>query len=311
MAVQAQFPSLGSQDWMENCCGGLSTFYFDVQQQKQQLQQQLIQQQQQQQCNMQQWQNHQLSKDQNFLFATNLHAPFTFRSNPTNPTNNTCSNSLPSVSFSQTVAALDQKQIQEIDQYIRLQDQRLRLLLHKQRKQQVALLCKNVESKLLPYIKLRDEQIAQATKRKMELEDRLKRLEMDNLAWKRAAQENEAKVVSLNNTIEQLREKAASCCFNIGVEDAESCCDVDGVEETEQRKRGLVHGDYIEGEEGKAEKMGTAMTMMMCKICNSRNSCILFLPCKHLCSCKACEAFIDSCPVCQTPKKGGIEALMV
>ncbi|KAJ8766976.1 hypothetical protein K2173_012451 [Erythroxylum novogranatense] len=296
MAIQAQFPSFGSQDWIENCCGGLNNFYFNVQQQqKHQLQQSQVQ----QQCNIQQqFQNQQFQKDQTLLLDNNIVPPFTFRANPI-PTNN---NSLPSISFSQSMNALDQKQRQEIDHYFRLQDERLRLLLEDQRKRQVALLCKSLEQKVLPFIKLRDEQIVQATKRKMELEDRLKRLEMDNMEWQRAAQEKEAMIVSLNNTIEQLKVNAA--------DDAESCCDMDYnrvVDETEQN-RGLVSDDYycIGGEEGRAEQI-----MMLCKVCNSRNSCILFLPCRHLCSCKACDACLDSCPVCQTVKKASIEALMV
>uniref|UniRef100_A0A2P2Q6C6 RING-type domain-containing protein n=1 Tax=Rhizophora mucronata TaxID=61149 RepID=A0A2P2Q6C6_RHIMU len=51
--------------------------------------------------------------------------------------------------------------------------------------------------------------------------------------------------------------------------------------------------------------------MMVCKCCNARSSCVLFIPCRHLCSCKACDAFLDSCPVCQTAKETSIEALMV
>uniref|UniRef100_A0A2P2Q3U0 RING-type domain-containing protein n=1 Tax=Rhizophora mucronata TaxID=61149 RepID=A0A2P2Q3U0_RHIMU len=49
---------------------------------------------------------------------------------------------------------------------------------------------------------------------------------------------------------------------------------------------------------------------MLCKGCNSRNSCVLFIPCRHLCSCKACEPFLDSCPVCQTAREATIEALI-
>jgi E3 ubiquitin-protein ligase BOI-like protein len=168
-------------------------------------------------------------------------------------------------------------------------------VLQEQKRQQLGLLLKKLESKALPILKQKDEEIAQAAKRTVELGEFLKKLEFENQTWQRMAQENEAMVVSLNNTIEQLRENSSGC-FNNGAEDSESCCDVSsGAEE------GL-----LDAADDTARKM-----VMVCKGCNSRNSCILFLPCRHLCSCKACEAFLDSCPVCQTPKKASIEALMV
>ncbi|KAI5577526.1 hypothetical protein BDE02_09G119900 [Populus trichocarpa] len=274
MAIEAQFPFCGGsqQDWMDYGCGGLNQ-HFNVQQQKQQ---------QLQQCNMHQLQNYQLQRNQD-LFSDNTLV---------SASKNNCNTSNLSMG---TLASYDEKQRQEIDHYIRLQNERLRLVLQEQKRQQLGLLLKKLESKALPILKQKDEEIAQAAKRTVELGEFLKKLEFENQTWQRMAQENEAMVVSLNNTIEQLRENSSGC-FNNGAEDSESCCDVSsGAEE------GL-----LDAADDTARKM-----VMVCKGCNSRNSCILFLPCRHLCSCKACEAFLDSCPVCQTPKKASIEALMV
>ncbi|XP_002533187.3 probable BOI-related E3 ubiquitin-protein ligase 2 [Ricinus communis] len=312
MAVQAQFPLCGSQDWMmDNGCGGgggggLNHYYYSYLQQQQQKQQkhqqqqqqlQLQLQQQQQQCNMQLLQNHQF-KNQNLGFANNNDNTSVLDSSLLkNSTNHHLS-----MAYSQNMAAYDEKQRQEIDQYIRLQNERLRLALQEQSKQHLASLMKRIESKALPLLRQKDEEIAQAAKRTTELEDFLKRIEMENQAWQRIAQENEAMVISLNNTIDQLREKA-SCCFDNGAEDAESCCDLnreEEAEETEQRNR-----VFFNNENNNEKKK------MVCKACNSSDSCILFLPCRHLCSCKACEAFLDSCPLCKTVKKASIEALIV
>ncbi|KAL3580806.1 hypothetical protein D5086_018641 [Populus alba] len=268
MAIEAQFPFCGGsqQDWMDYGCGGLNQ-YFNVEQQKQQ---------QLQQCNMHQLQNYQLQRNQN-LFSDNTLV---------SASKNNCNTSNLSMG-----TAYDEKQRQEIDHYIRLQNERLRLVLQEQKRRQLGSLLKKLESKALPILKQKDEEIAQAAKRTVELGEFLKKLEFENHTWQRMAQENEAMVVSLNNTIEQLRENSSGC-FNNGAEDAESCCDVSSGAE--------------EGFLDRKRKM-----LMVCKGCNSRNSCILFLPCRHLCSCKACVAFLDSCPVCQTPKKASIEALMV
>ena len=103
----------------------------------------------------------------------------------------------------------------------------MRFILQEQRKQHLSSLMRRIESKALPLLRQKDEEIAQLAKRTSELEEFLRRLEMENQAWQTVAQENEATVISLNNTIDQLREKATYCCFdNNGAEDAESCCDM-------------------------------------------------------------------------------------
>lgn len=183
------------------------------------------------------------------------------------------------------------------------------MLLQEQRKQQVEILLKKIEPKVSVILGQKDEEIAKATNKTMELQNLLWKLEMENQAWQRVAQENEAMVVSLNNTLDQLREQA-SCCFNNnGVDDAESCCEVNreetiAEEETEEKNRAASENGRQEQDED-ATKLG-----MVCKCCNSRSSCVLFLPCRHLCSCKDCAAFLDSCPICKTAKKAIIEALI-
>ncbi|XP_059460515.1 probable BOI-related E3 ubiquitin-protein ligase 3 isoform X2 [Corylus avellana] len=298
MAIQAQlcsenlgFPSCGAQDWiMENGCGGFGGFNgFSLNlQQKQQLQQQ---QQHVQQLQYQQQRNQNLFFDNSFIAST--------LKNNTSATDNSHIHDLPMLYSQGSIASQFEKQRQEIDQYIRLQNERLRLVLQEQRKQQLAQLLKKIESKTLLFLRQKDEEIAQAAKRTMELEDFLRRLEAENQAWQRVAQENEAMVVSLNNTLEQVKE-TAPCGFNNGADDAESCCDDNDreQEEAEENRRGLLC------------EVEQRNMMMVCKGCNFRSSCMLFLPCRHLCSCKACEAFLDSCPVCTTAKKASIEALI-
>ncbi|XVE48852.1 hypothetical protein DITRI_Ditri01bG0035100 [Diplodiscus trichospermus] len=296
MAIQAQlysenigFPLCGSQDWIDNGCvnGGFNQFCFGDLQQKSQLQQlQHHQQQLQQLQNQQQWNQNLRNRE--------------------------------SMMYRQTMVSQVDKQRHEIDQFIRSQNERLKLLLQEHRKQQVAVLVKKIEPKASILLRQKDEEIARATNKTMELQNLLKKLEMESQTWQRVAQENEAMVVSLNNTLEQLREQA-SCCFNNGVDDAESCCEVNMGGMEAEENRGTFAGfvaDHLQQEhdEERTRQMmtttTTTTTTMVCKCCNSRSSCVLFLPCRHLCSCKHCAAFLDSCPVCRTVKKASIEALI-
>ncbi|KAG2703140.1 hypothetical protein I3843_06G115600 [Carya illinoinensis] len=290
MAIQAQmysenlgFQLCGSQDWiMDNGCGGvggLNHFGYNPQQ-KQQLPQQHLQQ-----LQNQQQRNQNLSFENGYLASA--------MKNNTNAVTFNCH--LPIMQHSQSIASQFESQRQEIDQYIRIQNERLRLVLQEQRNQHVAGLLKKIESKTSVLLRQKDEEIAKAVNRTMELEVFLRRLEAENQAWQRVAQENEAMVASLNNTLEQVLERSP-CGINNGAEDAESCCDVDRNPE-----------QYEEEEEEKQNREGL---YMLCKSCNIRGSCVLFLPCRHLCSCKACEALLDSCPVCGIAKKASIEALI-
>ncbi|TMX01998.1 hypothetical protein EJD97_022922 [Solanum chilense] len=245
MAIQAQLYtdnlgfSLGSS--MENACG-FNQFCFATQQQQQQQQQQIFS---------------QKFMNQNLM-------------------NNNITESMP---FSQFLMNQMEKQRIEIDHFINSQNEKLRWILNEQKKQQLALIWRKYESRLEFLLKHKDEEIVKAGNRTKELEEYLKKMEMENEAWQRIANENEAIVMSLNNTIEQLRE--SGYCLSTNGEDAESCCDVH--DEDEQK--------------------------MICKSCNSRSSCMICLPCRHLSSCKTCDSLLHQCPVCGIPKKAAIEAM--
>ncbi|XP_043708889.1 probable BOI-related E3 ubiquitin-protein ligase 3 [Telopea speciosissima] len=283
MAVQAQqypenlgFPLFGLQEWMDSCGGGggvgFNDLFFNPQQQEQ----------------MQQLQNLNIQRNHNLGFENS-------------PVVSSSSNgTLVSMAFSESLAAQIDKQALEIDRFILLQNERLRSALHEQRKQQMAILLKKMESKALSLLRRKDEDIARAAKRTMELEECLRRIEMENQAWQKVAKENEAMVVALNNTLEQVKENA--CCFpSAGAEDAESCCDVSPEHNREEKGR----------EEARYNEEQEPMRKMACKVCNSRRSCVLFLPCRHLCSCKSCEAFLDSCPVCNSLKNASMEVFLL
>lgn len=170
------------------------------------------------------------------------------------------------------------------------QNQRLRLALMEQRKQQLSTILKKYESRAAILLRQKDEEIAKISNKNLEFENMIRAMETESQTWQRVAKENEAIVMSLNNTIEELKgsDDVRVSLNNNGVAgDAQSCCD-----------------DNVEFQENEEKKV-----MNMCRICNSWESCVILLPCRHLCSCKACDAFLDSCPVCGMVKKTSIEVL--
>ncbi|XP_038705318.1 probable BOI-related E3 ubiquitin-protein ligase 2 [Tripterygium wilfordii] len=210
-------------------------------------------------------------------------------------TGSSSSSSGPSTGFStflsmgQLSRSLDaqlEMQSQEINCILQLQSERLKSALQQQRRLELAVLLRNVESKAISLMRQKEQVLAQSTIKRMELEARLKRAEMERESWQRLAREKEAVVTDLNNTLERVREQAAMASDR--AQDAESSCGSSSCDSQQKKQQ-----------------------RMACKNCYSRSSCVLFLPCRHLCSCKSCEAFLSSCPVCNSVKEASLEVFLV
>ncbi|XP_075476528.1 putative BOI-related E3 ubiquitin-protein ligase 3 [Primulina tabacum] len=194
-----------------------------------------------------------------------------------------------STPFSQNFSTHTEKQRMEIDQFIRIKNERLGLALQEQKKQHTALIINKCEARTKLLLNQKEEQMAEASNRTFQLENMLTRMEIESQTWQRVAKEKEAMVASLNNAIQRLKETLNPPPN--GVDDAESCC------------------QNIDGEKTETGMLGN-MKKMVCKCCNYRNSCVIILPCRHLCSCRDCEVFLYSCPVCRNVKKATIEVLV-
>ncbi|KAG6774747.1 hypothetical protein POTOM_022116 [Populus tomentosa] len=203
------------------------------------------------------------------------------------PSSSTTRDSSLSMSLSQYLDVQLDMQRREVDCMLQFQAGRLRTILQQQRKQQLGITLKSVESKVSSLIRQKEEDLAQATKKTMELEVCLRKVELERERYQRAAREKEAMVVDLSKSLEQIRGRLVMASNE--VQDAESfCCGTcDREQDRESQKR------------------------MVCKGCNSRSSCIIFLPCRHLCSCKSCDAFLGSCPVCKSVKEASMEVFWV
>ncbi|AEE86457.1 putative E3 ubiquitin-protein ligase BOI [Arabidopsis thaliana] len=196
----------------------------------------------------------------------------------------------PSQSF---LAAQMEKQKQEIDQFIKIQNERLRYVLQEQRKREMEMILRKMESKALLLMSQKEEEMSKALNKNMELEDLLRKMEMENQTWQRMARENEAIVQTLNTTLEQVRERAATC-YDAG--------------EAEVEDEGSFCGGEGDGNSLPAKKM--KMSSCCCNCGSNGVTRVLFLPCRHLCCCMDCEEGLLLCPICNTPKKSRIEALI-
>lgn len=164
-------------------------------------------------------------------------------------------------------------------------------MLQEQRKQEMEMILRNLESKALVLMNQKEEEMSKALSKNMELEDLLRKMEMENQTWQRMARENEAMVQTLNSTLEQVKERAATCHdAGAAVEDEGSFCVGGGDGDRFPAKREISRS---------------------CLNCGSNGvTRVLFLPCRHLCCCTDCEDGLLLCPICNTPKKNRIEAFI-
>lgn len=180
------------------------------------------------------------------------------------------------------------------------QNERLRIALQEQRKQELSVLLSNVESKTLSLLRQKEEDLARASMRTLELQECLKKAEIERETWQRLAKSNEAMVIDLNNTLEQVKERVV-LASNTAEDTASFCgsCERDHDESNIAREKVVV------------KRSSSKKNNMTCKSCFSRRSCVLFLPCRHLCSCNYCEAFLGSCPVCNAVKEHSMEVFLI
>ncbi|KAK1310809.1 hypothetical protein QJS10_CPA08g00045 [Acorus calamus] len=111
-------------------------------------------------------------------------------------------------------------------------------------------------------LKKKDEEIANANTRVTTLKNHVFKLKTENFLWKKVAKDTGADVKTLNGELERVKREFAAA-----------------------------------GDTG-SERCGSSDPEMLipCGICGSRDSCMLMLPCRHLCSCRNCDMTNLLCP---------------
>nr|GEY75920.1 hypothetical protein [Tanacetum cinerariifolium] len=147
-----------------------------------------------------------------------------------------------------------------MDCFLHFQNEKLKAVLNEETRRRETILMQTYESKMKAILDAKDEVLTTATNRTLELQNYLLMAEKESKNWEKQTLANEAMVNDLNKKLNQLaRNKKHE-------EDAESIC----------------NGGHDHNDDGRHEKM-------VCKMCHVRSTCMLMLPCRHLCCCRACE----------------------
>uniref|UniRef100_A0A5B6ZN09 RING-type domain-containing protein n=1 Tax=Davidia involucrata TaxID=16924 RepID=A0A5B6ZN09_DAVIN len=199
----------------------------------------------------------------------------------------------------------------------------MRLELEERQKQHARLLVSAIGEGIVNKLKEKDEQIQRMGKLNWVLQERVKSLYIENQLWRDLAQTNEATANSLRSNLEQVLAHVSDERVSGGggeaavvADDAESCCDSSDYgrdrEEEEVRRQLAGEGGEREGVKDKEVVGGGNCRNRMCRKCGERESCVLLLPCRHLCLCSLCGStlLLRTCPVCNSNMDASVHVNM-
>ncbi|KAJ0231817.1 BOI-related E3 ubiquitin-protein ligase 2 [Hirschfeldia incana] len=184
----------------------------------------------------------------------------------------------------------------DIDRFVSLHMERVKFEIQEKRKRQARTIAEAIEHGLAKRLRVKEEERERIGKINHALEERVKSLSIENQIWRDLAQSNEATANNLRTNLEQVLAQVKDL-NGAGLDnaeddddDAQSCCGSSSGEETVRRT---------------VEAKGR-----MCRNCGEGESCVLVLPCRHLCLCGVCGSSVHTCPICRSPKNASVHVNM-
>lgn len=253
-------------------------------------------------------------------------------------TNKSCASSSFFSFLGEDISLQIHQQQLDINNLIAQHMEKVRMELEEKRKRQSRRLIEAIEVGVMKRLRAKEEEIEKIGKLNWALEERVKSLCMENQIWRELAQTNEATANALRNNLEQvLAQRAGVGCDDDGatvspagvpaavMDDAESCCDstdeednIKNVQSMDDEWRmitacaGVKDKDVAVVGEGGGKKIirSSGGGGRLCRNCGKDESCVLILPCRHLCLCTVCGSKLHTCPICKSFKTASVHVNM-
>ncbi|KAK7243906.1 hypothetical protein RIF29_38719 [Crotalaria pallida] len=218
----------------------------------------------------------------------------------------------------------------DINNLIAERMEKVRMEIEEKRKRQARKIMEAIEVGVMKRMKAKEDEIEKIGKLNWELEERVKSLCIENQIWRDLAQTNEATANALRTELEQVlfqradggaaaeevMDDASSCCgstdggYNDGTDDNND--DVSKKEDSEGVWRTLTGCAGVKDKEngilGNASRNNNCNRL--CRNCGKEESCVLILPCRHLCLCTICGSTLHTCPICKSFKTASVHINM-
>lgn len=189
-----------------------------------------------------------------------------------------------------------QQQQLDVDRLISQHMDKVRIEIEEKRKMQSRRIIEALEQGVMKRLRAKEQEIERIGKLNWALEERVKSLCIENQIWRDLAQTNEATATALRSNLEQVLAAQVGRGATVDeaaavADDAESCYG----SSDEDERRTLAGGGEGSG---------------MCRNCGKEESCVLLLPCRHLCLCTVCGSSVHVCPICKSTKDASVHVNM-
>ncbi|XP_050905464.1 probable BOI-related E3 ubiquitin-protein ligase 3 isoform X2 [Lathyrus oleraceus] len=196
---------------------------------------------------------------------------------------------------------LDRQQ-EDLDQYIKLQEQLSKGVQDMKQKHMTSLVT-SIEKGIGKKLKEKDVEIENMNRKNKELVERIKQVVVEAQNWHYRAKYNESVVSVLRNNLQQAISHGVEHELKEGFGDSE----VDEASSYIDPNNFLnVSGALMKP----IYKSHQGTENLYCRACKEKEVCMLMMPCRHLCLCKYCDGFINVCPVCQLVKTASFEVYL-
>ncbi|KAF9606292.1 hypothetical protein IFM89_024960 [Coptis chinensis] len=189
------------------------------------------------------------------------------------------------------------RQHEELDHYIRLQENHIATGLREMKQRQMASVLGIIENEVNKKLQEKEIKVEIMTLKNRELADKIQQVTMEAQSWQHRAKYNESVLNVLKSDLKQAIALSANQPKE-GYGDSE--VENEASSYIDHKNRPVLGGD------------GRPRTCrgLTCKTSKINEVSILFLPCRHLCLCEDCEGSINVCPVCQSMKAASVQVFM-
>ncbi|GAB2297401.1 hypothetical protein Dimus_031506 [Dionaea muscipula] len=194
-----------------------------------------------------------------------------------------------------------ERQKEEFDQYIKIQEEHLAKGVRDMKQRHIASFLSTVEKGVSKKLQEKEAELENMNRKNRELVERIKHVATEAQAWHNRAKYNESVVNVLKANLHQAISQGAADHGKEGFGDSE----VDDAASYIDPIKFLG----VAGGRGKSMLRGLNENLV-CKACGCREVSILLMPCRHLCLCKNCDALISICPVCNELKTASVEVYL-